>query len=562
MSTRALGRHTRPKKLSPKQNVQIFRESDVDLQPDLDASRGVTTVETGVEKAEESEYHLQQAINAAQAAVTGGRFKEAHIPTPPTIASNVQYDVLYPARFEQPATYIRSSSTVEDHCNGSLYCMDEADEIALQKINLHLPSELKPCTEDQFEEVMGFFEETVHTKQPYASVDNAPVLPLEEFEEQFEESVAPTVRRLAKFIYDHWKSRRLDSANHNLQPSLKDTDDADPYVCFRRREIRQIRKTRHRDAQSAEKLRRLRKELEDARHIMAMVKQREIMRSEVLSIDKLLFKQRSDVKETKRKLGIKGDDEDLINQKPKKKIVDSPGQGLSPQMRFPMSGRGGPGEDMRLLEDWQAERAKAIQREIQQNVEKHIRWNEGFVDKTRAPLTPVSPKLFASNSDFRQAMPATEYLPTPPASVASESPPVDSVADVDSPSHHLSPPLRYASPAGDDSSVPMPSFRRRVGRGGRIMFDRRIPFRSKEADDDRVAERYKFDSDDERVEEDPTDHQVELMKQRAFLFSRARETDSANTQASRRALVDAAPSQNVQTATASVIGQQSSNQHQ
>jgi enhancer of polycomb-like protein len=279
---------------------------------------------------------LQQAINAAQAAVSGGRLKEAYIPTPPTIASDVQYDVLYPARFEQPATYIRSSATVEDHCNGSLYCMDEADEIALQKINAHLPTELKPCTEDNFEEVMGFFEETAQTKQPYASVDNAPVLPLEEFEEQVDETVGPTVRRLAKFVYEHWKSRRLESTNHRLQPSLKvsnagpfhassltimqletgqDTDDADPYVCFRRREARQARKTRHRDAQSAEKLRRLRKELEDARHIMALVKQREIMRKEVLRIDKMLFKQRADVKETKRKLGIKGDDEDLINQK-------------------------------------------------------------------------------------------------------------------------------------------------------------------------------------------------------------------------------------------------------
>lgn len=214
--------------------------------------------------------------------------------------------------------------------------MDEVDEIALQKINAHLPSDLKQCTEDQFEEVMGFFEETAQTKQPYAAVDNAPVLPLEEFEEQFDETSGLTVRRLAKFVYEHWKSRRFDSINRVLQASLKvictmltwvslltitqfetgqDTDDGDPYVCFRRREIRQIRKTRHRDAQSAEKLRRLRKELEDARHIMAMVKQREIMRKEVLSIDKMLFKQRADVKETKRKLGIKGDDEDLINQK-------------------------------------------------------------------------------------------------------------------------------------------------------------------------------------------------------------------------------------------------------
>lgn len=214
--------------------------------------------------------------------------------------------------------------------------MDEVDEIALPKINAHLPSDLKQCTEDQFEEVMGFFEETAQTKQPYAAVDNAPILPLEEFEEQFDETSGPTVRRLAKFVYEHWKSRRLESVNRVLQASLKvscimwvrvslltttqfetgqDTDDADPYVCFRRREIRQIRKTRHRDAQSAEKLRRLRKELEDARHIMAMVKQREIMRKEILSVDKMLFKQRADVKETKRKLGIKGDDEDLINQK-------------------------------------------------------------------------------------------------------------------------------------------------------------------------------------------------------------------------------------------------------
>jgi enhancer of polycomb-like protein len=167
------------------------------------------------------EYHLQQAINAAQASVSGGRFKEAHIPTPPTIASNVQYHVLYPARFEQPATYIRSSSTVEDHCNGSLYCMDEADEIALQKINAHLPSEVKSCSEDQFEEVMSFFEETVHTKQPYATLDDAPVLPLEDFQDQLEEAAGSTVRQLAKHVYEHWRSRRLDAANHNLPPSLK-----------------------------------------------------------------------------------------------------------------------------------------------------------------------------------------------------------------------------------------------------------------------------------------------------------------------------------------------------
>lgn len=79
--------------------------------------------------------------------------------------------------------------------------------------------------------------------------------------------------------------------------------------------MRQVRKTRGRDAQSAEKLRKLRKELEDARQLVAMVKQRELTRREMLAVDRLLFEQRSKVKEMKRGLGIKGDDEDLINQK-------------------------------------------------------------------------------------------------------------------------------------------------------------------------------------------------------------------------------------------------------
>lgn len=79
--------------------------------------------------------------------------------------------------------------------------------------------------------------------------------------------------------------------------------------------MRQIRKTRGRDAQSAEKLRRLRKELEDARQIVALVRQREVARQEMLINERLLFVQRAEVREMKRKLGIKDDDEDLINQK-------------------------------------------------------------------------------------------------------------------------------------------------------------------------------------------------------------------------------------------------------
>lgn len=51
--SRVTGRNTRPKKLTPKQNVPIFREEQVESASNLeDAIRN--QVETGVEKSEES----------------------------------------------------------------------------------------------------------------------------------------------------------------------------------------------------------------------------------------------------------------------------------------------------------------------------------------------------------------------------------------------------------------------------------------------------------------------------------------------------------------------------
>ena len=51
LMSRATGRHTRPKKLNPKQNVQIFREEQVEI---VEYDSAHATIETGVEKNEES----------------------------------------------------------------------------------------------------------------------------------------------------------------------------------------------------------------------------------------------------------------------------------------------------------------------------------------------------------------------------------------------------------------------------------------------------------------------------------------------------------------------------
>ena len=201
--------------------------------------------------------------------------------------------------------------------------MDEEDEIALKQINVQLPESVKQCSEDHFEDVIAFFEETAQNKQPFAAVDSPPVLPLEELEEQYDNTVPPHVRIYAKFIYEHWKARRTATGNRPIAAQLKgetgaETDEADPYVCFRRREARQVRKTRNRDAHSAEKLRTLRRQLEDARNLLLLVRTREMARKAVLENDVKVFRLRAEVKDTKRKLGIKGDDEDLVNQKVRK----------------------------------------------------------------------------------------------------------------------------------------------------------------------------------------------------------------------------------------------------
>lgn len=322
----------------------------------------------------------------------------------------------------------------------------------------------------------------------------------------------------------------------------QDTDDSDPYVCFRRREVRQIRKTRGRDAQSAEKLRRLRKELEDARQLVALVRQREVARKEMMSMEKKLFVQRSDVKEMKRKLNVKDDDEDLINQRvsaaglvaystssnsaqPKKRVLEMPSQRPNaPQLRMPLKPGLQGAEDLQLLEDYQAEKENEILRDIKANIAKHIKWNEGYVDHTRAPLSPSPEKTFDTGA-FRPAF--TAQLPTPPSSEASGE--MDTALDVTSPLFARD---KLASRAMELHEDPhrLPSFRRRVGRGGRLMIDRRnLVSRCTVEMDPLKADRFKFDqedSDDEPVY-DTDGYSIQIMQHRAITMAKAREQAAA-----------------------------------
>ena len=159
-----------------------------------------------------------------------------------------------------------------------------------------------------------------------------------------------------------------------------------------------------------------------------------------------------------------------------------------------------PEADLVYLQDVLAEKENEIEREIKLKIAQHAKWNEGYVDLTRAPLT--SPLKENMGLNFRTAV--TEYLPTPPASVSSENS-ADDTADMRSPTRRKvdSISVRYASPTYDEPGRSQPCFRRRIGRGGRLMIDRRgMHVESREGLNAIIVDRYKYDRDDDGDDDD------------------------------------------------------------
>ena len=180
-------------------------------------------------------------------------------------------------------------------------------------------------------------------------------------------------------------------------------------------------------------------------------------------------------------------------------------------------------------QDVLAEKENRIQLEIKQKIAQHEKWNIGYIDSTKTPITPPSHRV-AKGASFRTAM--TEYLPTPPDSASS----IQST-DVGSP-HSPSPlkedpiTVRYASPS-NEGPYRQPSFRRRIGRGGRLLIDRRDMYvKPNEMLNEKAVERFSYDRDDddedlkiETVKVDPYD--IHHMRYRAIQASLSIQTRQA-----------------------------------
>ncbi|CAO3630455.1 unnamed protein product [Cunninghamella echinulata] len=477
----------RVKKLSPKHPLPIYKESQLPdlVDPANVIQRAVPQIETGVEKEEEEEHDLQAAISAAQAAVTTGAKVETYIPTPDASSKieDKQYHQLYKKKYKEPSTLIRFSSTVED-TTGCPYVMDEIDDKYLKEHrNLQL-------SEDQFEKIMWEFESITNQQLPHLHLDPSHIPEYEDFLLLVPANSNIHSWSTAPQVYEHWKERRHKRGGKSIIPSLAYEDilkhEIDPYVCFRRRETKPVRKTRRTDQQSLERLCKLRSEMEKARNLLEMVLRREKLRKEGLVLEHAVFDKTCKIRDYQRTLDIKEDD-DLAQILSKKKRKISPTEtGSGTTIKIPLH---------RLKRDsFERPEKSPLQLHIESELSRRRERDAPYEDITESPYQP-----------FPKPLPTQFY---------------QSLL------------LSSTNDSSNTISHSGPRFRRRIGRGGRVFIDR-IGFHQRPSaynyNDQKMDSEntYQFDMDSES---DDTDYEFDVMDNR-FLKYRTQllnETDLRN----------------------------------
>lgn len=346
----------RHRKISVKQRLRIFKPNDLkNLDEDELQQRDVAEIETGVEKNEEKEVHLHRILQKGSSQLNSQ--KKDYIPTPDASATWKDYDKFYQGKFTEPSSYIKFSATVEDCC-GAPYNIDEDDETFLNEV---INKDGKTIlSEDEFEILCSSFEYAIHERQPFLTTDPESILLFDEIKptlmkadfvnqglkstlakeighpvgepfitqfdpkSQLEARPLPTlIDKFGEQVYEHWKNRKIESPGTEIFPQLKferpdEKEEVDPYVCFRRRDVRQPRKTRRVDILNSHKLRLLHQELQHAKELALLVAKREQISMDMLEKNVSIFDQRAEVKKLKRALNIRGEDDDLVNHKRKR----------------------------------------------------------------------------------------------------------------------------------------------------------------------------------------------------------------------------------------------------
>ncbi|KAI1729990.1 enhancer of polycomb-like domain-containing protein [Ditylenchus destructor] len=275
----------RPRALDPNKRlpIRIRQKSRGHVSPKV--KRAVQVAPSGMEKEEEMESHLQQAIYAQKATSAGVRVENHVIPTPKVCAiDEEEYRKIYnrPSRVSQQRSkqFITFRDYVSFFLNQSVYDADSEDEEWLhshQNISI-----------DHFEQIIEKLELASQTDiiQPL----DAKVL-LQRYEPQIVDDV-----------YDYWLQKRKQAASKlskcsvlipRLNTDGRHRDDKtviNPYIAFRKRADKvQTRKKQKTEIQTYEKMLRVNYAMKKSIALLEMMKQREKTKLALVDLEEAVF---------------------------------------------------------------------------------------------------------------------------------------------------------------------------------------------------------------------------------------------------------------------------------
>ena len=226
------------------------------------------------------------------------------IPTPEAAVHISDYDVLYPPVFKQRKGFIRHTGTIEDlQFMQSKYMVDSED---LQFLNIKSIGDVSD-KQKIFELVLECFEDGANKfSEGIVSVDSS----LERIRNDVKLNALlekeTTESELESWL-NYWREKRKRNFC-SLIPSLKFEDvgkiGADPYVCFRRRELKQPRKTRRSDAQVMEKIKKIYYDLDTLKVMLTAGIKRDKFKKESASSENSAFEKYWTLRTWQQEYGI------------------------------------------------------------------------------------------------------------------------------------------------------------------------------------------------------------------------------------------------------------------
>ncbi|CAG8483891.1 3326_t:CDS:10 [Acaulospora morrowiae] len=333
----------RPRKIDNKKGMVTFLWYEVDEEAFPTVNRDNPEVVTGIEKGEDEELHFKTLVEKKNKMIEKNEVPKEErteqddtkpgIPCPETGNGDQTRKPYFEPNFKQSKTYRKFSTPIEE-CIGCEYNMDDADEKWLEEYNSKEGNDL---SEDNFEEIMDFFERMAK-KKSHLLLEKR--LPTWEDYSKLPDKLVPYAKD-AEVVYTYWKAKRnaymtrykkagplmheikvgdVISTNSNKcdrrkTVETKKEDEEDAYICFRRRELRPVRRTRRTEAQSFDKLKNIRIDLQSGREIVVQVQTREKVKKQKIEINRKVFVMECKIKDMQRELGIKKHSQKSKNRK-------------------------------------------------------------------------------------------------------------------------------------------------------------------------------------------------------------------------------------------------------